>query len=172
MFTTMVVYMIPRSSSASRLDIERSARPHVERIVFATVATVGPDGSPRTRVMHPVWFWDGGEEGRSPTALVSARPTPLKRAHVAHQPIVSCSYWDPEHATVTIEATAAWVADDERAEVWERIRAVPAPIGFDPSMIWPDGPSSIGCAFLRLEAHRIRVTAGGLDPVRWVASST
>ena len=29
------------------------------RIVWATVATVGPDGQPRTRILHPIWEWDG-----------------------------------------------------------------------------------------------------------------
>ena len=29
------------------------------RIVWCTVATTGADGRPRTRVLHPIWEWDG-----------------------------------------------------------------------------------------------------------------
>ena len=28
-------------------------------IVSCTVATTGTDGRPRTRVLHPIWEWDG-----------------------------------------------------------------------------------------------------------------
>ncbi|MEZ5233195.1 MAG: hypothetical protein R2749_10875 [Acidimicrobiales bacterium] len=31
------------------------------RIVWCTVATVDPTGRPRTRVLHPLWQWDGSE---------------------------------------------------------------------------------------------------------------
>lgn len=40
------------------------APPFVEtahRIVWATVATVGPDLRPRSRILHPIWEWDGEE---------------------------------------------------------------------------------------------------------------
>ena len=29
------------------------------RIVWATVATVDERGRPRSRVLHPIWEWDG-----------------------------------------------------------------------------------------------------------------
>ena len=142
------------------------ARPIVERIVWCTVATVGPDG-PRTRLMHPVWWWDGDE----PTALVTARPTPLKVAHLARSPAVSCSYWDPAHDTVVIDAAATWVEPDERAEAWAAVRAVAPPMGFDPALIWPDGPTAQDCRFLRLRAHRIVATAAGSAGLRWTAAA-
>ena len=31
------------------------------RIVWASVATVEPDGRPRTRILHPIWEWVGDE---------------------------------------------------------------------------------------------------------------
>ncbi len=148
---------------ATLSDVTRTARPILERIVWATVATVGPDGRPRTRLMHPVWFWDAA----TPYALVSTRPTPLKRAHVAAQPAISCHYWDPQHDTVTVDARAEWVPDADRADVWARIHAVAEPVGFDPAMIWPDGPTSPECAFLRFEAHRILARPVGAEPLRW-----
>lgn len=142
------------------------ARPIVERIVWATVATVGPDGAPRTRLMHPVWFWDG----TTPSALVSARPSPLKIAHIAAQPAVSCFYWDPSHDTVAIDALAAWVPDAHRPAAWERVRAVAEPVGFDPGLVWPDGPESDDCGFLHLTAHRIVATPAGETGLRWNTS--
>lgn len=158
MCTTTVV----RMRNADTLALARSI---VERIVWATVATAGADGAPRARLMHPVWWWDGD----TPEALVSARPTPLKRAHLAANPWVSCSYWDPAHDTVVIDAAASWVPGADRAAAWARIAAVPSPVGFDPAMIWPDGPESDDCAFLRFRATRIVATAVGAAPARWRA---
>ncbi len=144
-------------------EVRACARPIIERVVWCTVATVSPAGAPRTRLMHPVWFWDGA----TPTALVSARPTPLKLRHLAANPEVSCSYWDPVHDTVTVDATARWIAEGERRETWDRIAAVPGPIGFDPAIIWPDGPDSPDCAFLQFDAHRIVATPAGQQGLRW-----
>lgn len=141
------------------------ARPIVEAIVWCTVATVGADGAPRTRLMHPVWSWDGDR----PTALVSARPTPLKRRHLEAHPEVSCFYWDPAHHTVAIDAVATWVPDDERSAAWASIAAVDPPVGFDPALIWPEGPDADDCAFLRFVAHRVVATPAGAVGRRWSA---
>jgi len=146
--------------------LARRARPIVERIIWCTVSTVGPDGTPRSRLMHPVWWWDR----ESPAALVSARPTPLKRAHLAANPFVSCYYWDPDHDTVAIDAVAEWVPESGRAAAWDAVRSVAAPVGFDPVVIWPGGPNSDDCSFLRFTAHRIIVTPAGGDGLRWLAS--
>jgi hypothetical protein len=74
---------MPTSTSTLEL-VTDVARPIVERIVWCTVTTVGR--APRSRLMHPVWWWDGG----NPVALVTARPTALKRRHLAANPVVSC----------------------------------------------------------------------------------
>lgn len=139
------------------------ARSIIERVVWATVATVGPDGRPRTRLLHPVWFW----EDDPPTALVAARPTRLKLDHLAAQPVVSCHYWDPQHDTVAIEAEAAWVPREDRASAWAAIAAQPEPVGFDPAIIWPDGSAAEDCAFIRLTAHRITARPVGTPGLRW-----
>ena len=144
-------------------DIAPLAQLIVERVIWCTVATTGPDGAPRTRLMHPVWRWDG----EAPCALVTARPTPLKRRHLRHSPAVSCFYWSPAHDTVAIDAVAEWLGADERAAAWEAIRAVPAPVGFDPAMIWPDGPTAPDAAVLRFVAHRIIATRAGQPASRW-----
>lgn len=118
--------------------------------------------------MHPVWFWDD----ETPTALISARPTSLKLAHLAAQPAISVHYWDPAHDTVTIDATAGWVEPDARRAAWERIADVPDPVGFDPAMIWPLGPDSDDCAFLHARAHRIIARPAGQAGLRWDAATT
>jgi hypothetical protein len=116
--------------------------------------------------MHPVWWWDGD----APTALVTARPTPVKTRHLAVNPSVTCFYWDSAHDTVAIDATAEWVEADARGEAWDAVMSVAAPVGFDPAIIWPDGPSAADCGFLRLTAHRLVATLAGKPGLRWSAS--
>lgn len=150
------------STSAPLDAVIELARPIVERIVWCAVSTT--DGSaPRSRLMHPVWSWPEG----GPVALVSARPTPLKVAHLAERPAVSCFYWDPAHDTVAIDADAQWLPPEEVGAAWDAVAAVDPPVGFDPSMIWPEGPGAPDCGFLRFTAHRIVVTAAGGPSLRW-----
>lgn len=144
-------------------EVTPTARSIVERIIWCTVTTVGVDGEPRSRLMHPVWDWSGPE----PVALVTARPTKLKVEHLSDNPRVACFYWDPAHATVAIDGTAEWLALDERAAAWEKVAATPEPVGFDPSMIWPTGPAAEDCRFLRLAARRIIATQPGESAIGW-----
>jgi len=47
-------------------DLAATAPAFVEmahRIVWAGAATVGPDGRPRSRILHPYWQWDGTSLG-------------------------------------------------------------------------------------------------------------
>ena len=48
------------------------------RIVWCTVATVAVDGRPRTRILHPIWEWDGTDL----VGWIATGPTPLKVAHL------------------------------------------------------------------------------------------
>lgn len=131
------------------------------RIVWATVATVGPDGRPRTRILHPMWEWDG----TSLSGWIATGPTPLKRAHLDAVPEVSLTYWDPSQDTCSAECTATWILDDDgRREVWDRFAQAPPPVGYDPAIIppWADGPLSPAFAGLRLDPHRLRVFPGTL----------
>jgi len=141
------------------------------RVVWCSVATVDRRGRPRSRLMHPVWETTDDDAIR---ALVTTRPTPLKRAHLDRSPFVSCSYWDPQHDTAVAECHARWLEPHERADAWERVRTAPPPVGHDPAAIWPDGPDSPGCAFLELTPWRLAVrTAEGLyagePPLTWRA---
>lgn len=154
--------MTPAAVADSTTDEVLALAARVVRdVVWCTVATAGADGAPRARVMHPVWWWGGA----APTALVTARRTPIKVAHLAASPLVSCSYWSPTQDTATIDARARWLDEGELAAAWHRIAAVPPPVGFDPAIIWPAGPGEDGVAMLRLTAHRVVVRCAG-GPLR------
>jgi hypothetical protein len=129
------------------------------RIVWATVATVGDDERPRTRILHPFWRWDG----TTLSGLVATGPTAIKRAHLAHSPYVSVTYWNPDHDTCTADCTAEWIVDDAgKAEVWRTFVEAPEPVGYDPAIVppWADGPASPAFAGLRLTPWRLRVMPG------------
>ena len=128
-------------------------------IVWATVATVDGAGRPRSRILHPLWEWDG----EAMVGWIATSPTPIKRAHLDHSPYVSVTYWPPEHDTATAECAAEWVLDDAgRIAGWERFEAAPEPVGYDPAIIppWAGGPTSDAFAILRLDPWRLRVFPG------------
>jgi hypothetical protein len=126
------------------------------RIVWCSAATVDGAGRPRSRILHPIWSWEGG----TITGWVATSPTPLKRAHLAAHPYVSLTYWEPSHDTCTAECHAALLLDDDvRTEVWNRFADAPAPVGYDPAIIpqWTS-PTAEAFAALRLTPWRLRVS--------------
>jgi len=128
------------------------------RIVWSSVATVDGEGRPRSRVLHPIWEWDGG----ALTGWIGTSPTPVKRAHLTASPYVSCNYWSPSQDTCTAECQAEWRFDDEtRTRIWNLFKTAPEPVGYDPGIIpeW-DGPTGSAFAVLRLEPWRLRVMPG------------
>ena len=121
------------------------------RVVWCTLSTVDRRNRPRSRIVHPVWeVREGSLHG-----LVATRPTPLKLAHLAHAPHVSCTYWDPAHDVAIAECAARWLDEADRQAAWERIARAPAPAGYDPATIWPDGPTSPEFAVIGLEPWRV-----------------
>lgn len=128
------------------------------RIVWASVATVAADGAPTSRILHPLWVWDG-------TALVGWIATAnaaVKGRHLAANPMVTGSYWSPDHDTCVADCRATFTSDAEvRTWLWDALKHAPAPVGFDPAMIpgW-DSPASEAFQALRLEPTRLRVFPG------------
>ena len=144
------------------------------RIVWCSAATVDRAGRPRSRVLHPIWEWDGD----SLVGWIATGPTPIKVAHLEQSPHVSLTYWAPSHDTCTAECGAEWITDDAgREDVWRRFKDAPAPVGYDPAIIppWRDGPRSPAFAGLRLTPWHLRVmpgtvmTAGQGAPIAWTA---
>lgn len=128
-------------------------------IVWASVATVDAKGRPRTRIMHPIWQWDGA----ALVGWIATEPTPLKRAHLAAHPDISIRYWTTNHDTCSGECRADWVFNDEgRTAVGNMFKNRPAPVGYDPAMIpqWAGGATSDAFAALRLTPWRLRLMPG------------
>ena len=130
------------------------------RIVWATVATVDSKGHPRTRVLHPLWEWDGAVL----TGWILTSPVSPKARQLEHESRVSLTYWDPAQDVCTADCTTEWEHDaaSKRAG-WDRFVNGPSPVGYDPSMIpgW-DGPDSEGFGVLRLHPTALRVFPGTL----------
>lgn len=128
-------------------------------IVWCTFATVAPDDRPRTRILHPLWQWDGDEL----RGVIATGPTPIKRADLDHRPFASCNYWSPSQDVATADCAVSWSFDDQSCtEVWEAFKAAPEPVGYDPAIIepWAAGPTSDAFAVLRLRPYRLRVVPG------------
>lgn len=130
------------------------------RIVWASVATVGKGQIPRSRVLHPIWEWDG----TSLVGWIATSPTPIKRAHLANSPYASVNYWAPSQDTCTAECRARLELDlPTRRRVWDLFANGPEPVGYDPKLIpqWTS-PDVESFAALRLEPWRLRVFPGTL----------
>ncbi len=130
------------------------------RIVWCSVASVDRKGRPRSRVLHPFWEWQDGEL----VGWVGTAATPLKRAHIEASPYLSLNYWEASQDTCVAECKASWHFDEEtRTRVWERYKALPPPLGYDPAIIpgW-NAPSDDAFSVLRLDPWRLRVFPGTL----------
>ena len=130
------------------------------RIVWCSVATVDSHGRPRSRILHPIWEWDGANL----VGWIATRPTPVKRAHLKASPYVSLNYWTPTHDTCVAECRATWAFDDEtRTAVWTRFVNAPEPVGYNPTIVpgW-DSPTAAAFAVLRLAPWRLRVFPGSV----------
>ena len=134
------------------------------RIVWCSGATIDRAGRPRSRVLHPVWEWDGSEL----KGWIATSPLSPKRADLDAHPFISLNYWTNSHDTCLAECTAEWKLDDEsRAEGWDRIRNAPAPVGYDPSIIpgW-DSPTALAFGILEVVPWRLRVMPGSYMAAR------
>ena len=124
----------------------------VEQVVWCSMATNDARNRLRSRIVHPVW------EGASGWIL-TRRHSP-KEKHLAHNPYVSLSYWDPRQQQVHVEAVAEWVdADAEKRRVWDLVKKTPEPVGYDPALIWNAGPADPTYGVLKLTPWRIEVSS-------------
>lgn len=144
------------------------------QIVWCTAATVDKNGRPRSRILHPIWQWDG----ENIVGWIGTSPTPVKRAHLKASPYMSLNYWAPSHDTCTAECKVTWAFDDATREmVWDLFLNGPEPVGYDPAIVpaWTS-PTADAFAVLRLEPWRLRVFPGGVlmgqpgaEVLRWQA---
>ncbi len=144
--------------------IEEEFDKRVRKIVWCTVSTVDRNGRPRSRILHPIWEGHNGW-------IATGRET-LKTKHLAENPYVSLSYWDPDQKQVYVDCKAQWDDDPAQKErIWELYKSTPAPVGYDPGLIWKgfDDPTF---GLLKLTPWRIEISGlhemtAGQPPQVW-----
>ncbi len=130
------------------------------QIVWCSAATVDTHNRPRSRILHPIWQWDGTHL----VGWIGTAPTSIKQKHLNASPYMSLSYWTTSHDTCVADCRVTWAFDSEtRTMVWNMFLTAPAPVGYDPTLIpgW-DSPTSDTFAVLRLDPWRLRVFPGSL----------
>lgn len=142
--------------------IEQEFHERVRKIVWCSMATVDRKGRPRQRIMHPIWE---GQRG-----WVLTRRQSHKAKHLAATPYVSLSYWDPDHKLIYADCKAEWHDDQaEKTRIWELYKDTPEPLGYDPAMIWPNGPEDADVGLLAFTPWRITLSSleDMMDPQVW-----
>jgi len=135
---------------ASFAEIEKEFLERIARIVWCTVTTVDRRGRPRSRILHPIW------EGQ--TGWIATGRDSFKARHLAANPYVSLSYWDPQHQQVHAECRASWADDPaEKKRVWNLFKSTPEPLGYDPGLFFRGGPEDPSFGALKLTPWRIEL---------------
>lgn len=135
-------------------------REMAHRIGVAVTATTDADGHPHTRVMQPVWEWDGDDL----VGWVSTPATSPKVEHLADRPSLSLTYWAASQDTCSADCDVEVVTDPTlRGQAWQRFASTPEPAGFDPGSFpgWDDSTSP-DFGVLRLQPRWLRVMEGTL----------
>ena len=130
------------------------------RIVWATAATTEPDGSPRSRILHPIWEFDGD----TLRGWILTSPRSAKATDLAATPKMSVTYWDATQDTVTADCDVVWEDTPEQRQAgWDRFANGPQPVGYDPSIIpfWPNATVP-DFGVIRLDPYRLRVMPGAV----------
>jgi uncharacterized pyridoxamine 5'-phosphate oxidase family protein len=137
-------------------EIEEEFIARVRRIVWCTVATVDRRGRPRSRILHPIW------EGA--TGWIATGRHTLKASHLAENPYVSLTYWDAQHRQIYADCRAEWDdAPEQKRRIWELYKSTPPPLGYDPGIIWRNGPDE-QFGVLRLTPWRVELSGLSLVP--------
>ena len=130
------------------------------RIVWCSAATVDARGRTHSRILHPIWQWDGEQL----VGWIATGPTAIKRAHLKANPYISLNYWTTTHDTCVADCRASWAFDDEtRTMVWNLFLNGPQPVGYNPAIVpaWTS-PTVEAFAALRLQPWHLRVFPGSV----------
>lgn len=116
---------------ASFAEIEEEFIRRAHAAVWCNGAIIDSRNRPRSRVLHPVW------EGMR--GWVTTRRSSPKVKHLAGNPHMSLAYIVDVFRPIYVECIAEWIGDlEERRRVWDVLRNLPAPLGFDPAETWGD----------------------------------
>jgi general stress protein 26 len=146
-------------------EIEKEFNDRVARIVWCTVTTVDRKGRPRARILHPIW--DGS------TGYIATGRNSFKAKHLAENPYVSLSYWDPQQQQVYAECRAEWQDDPaEKQRIWDLYKSTPPPLGYDLTLFWKGGVEDPEYGLMKLTPWRIEISAiadmvQGKPPLVW-----
>ncbi|GAA3388651.1 pyridoxamine 5'-phosphate oxidase family protein [Cryptosporangium minutisporangium] len=121
------------------------------------MTTVDAKGRPRTRILIAVWEKVDGQ----PLGWLATYRTPVKAAHLAHNPHTTFSYWSPRQNVVAIDAVAEWVDDPAvKDHVWQLYeRTSPTGVGYPLGKFWKS-PLDPKLHVLRLTPWRVQTIRG------------
>ncbi len=145
-------------------NIEEEFNRRVRRTVWCSVASVDGKGRPRSRILHPIW--DGA------TGWVATARHSFKARHLAHNPYVSLTYWDPEQQQVYADCKAEWEdSADEKRRIWKLYKSTAPPLGYDLAMFFKS-PDDSEFGLLKLTPWRVELWSladlvSGKPPVVW-----
>ena len=136
-------------------EIEAEFQARVASIVWCSVATIDRQGRLRSRILHPIWE---SVEG-APVGWIATGRHSLKEKHLAGNPHLTLSYWDPAHKQIFADCKTTWEDDPkEKARLWALYKATPEPLGYDLSMIWQQGLEDPTYGLLKLHPWRIELS--------------
>ena len=112
-----------------------------------------PTGGPRTRVLHPIWEWDGVGARRAGSPRRRCRRR--RPTWPASRRVAELLGAGPRHVHGRLRRRVRGPTRRTSPAGWRRFADGPAPVGYDPSIIpgW-DGPESPPFGVLRLTPHR------------------
>ncbi|MBL1093315.1 MULTISPECIES: pyridoxamine 5'-phosphate oxidase family protein [Streptomyces] len=128
---------------------------YIREIKYATMVTVDRRNRPRARVLLPVWEIVNGH----PVGWLAAYRTPVKTAHLAHNPHTTYAYWSPRQNALFVDSVSAWAEDEEsRRHAWDLyLRGGPPGVGYDPVHYWRGGPDDPQFHVIRIDPWRIQL---------------
>ena len=145
-------------------DFEDEFMRRVAKTVWCSVATIDTKGRTRSRILHPIWE---GSVGWIATGRDS-----LKAKHIAANPHVSLTYWDPDHEQVLVDAKAEWIDDQsEKQRLWDLFKSTPEPLGYDLANFF-ESVDNPGYGLMKLTPWRVELwslqgLATGAPPQVW-----
>jgi len=98
--------------------------------VWCNITTVDTKNRPRSRVLHPIWEYDGAQV----IGWVATGRYTLKSKHIEQNPYVSVVYMKDPITPTYAECEAGWLDDlSEKQRIYALLTSAPSPLGYDPA---------------------------------------